>query len=161
MTWLRSAGRYACNVLFLLVLIIWPIAELIAAIAVAQWIGIGPMLAALALGVPVGWLIMRSHGRGTLRRVSAAIAQQRAPTREALDGGLAVFGGFLVMVPGFLSDLFGLLFVLRPTRALARRLLAPRLRGSIVVRAAGFTAARSGYDVDSTARDVPPPELTT
>jgi UPF0716 protein FxsA len=147
-------------VLFLLLLIIWPIAELIAVIAVAEWIGVVPMLLALVLGVPIGWWIIRSHGRGTLRRVSAAIAEQRTPTREALDGALGVFGGFLVMVPGFLSDIFGLLFVLPPTRILMRKLLTPRLRGSIVVRAAGFTAARSGYDVDSTAQDVPPPELT-
>jgi UPF0716 protein FxsA len=147
-------------VLFLLALIIWPIAELITAIAVAEWIGVVPMLLALVLGVPVGLWIMRSHGRGTLRRVSAAVAQRRTPTREALDGALGVFGGFLVMVPGFLSDLFGLVLALPPTRTLVRKLLTPRLRGSVVIRAAGFTAARSGYDVDSTARDVPPPELT-
>jgi UPF0716 protein FxsA len=146
--------------LFFLVLIVWPIAELIAAIAVAEWIGVVPMLLALVLGVPVGWWIIRAHGRGTLRRVSAAISQNRTPTREALEGALAVFGGFLVMVPGFLSDVFGLLLVLPPTRALARRMLTPRLRGSVVVRAASFTAARGGNDVDSTAHDVPPSELS-
>jgi UPF0716 protein FxsA len=146
-------------VLFFLALLIWPIAELVVAIEVADRIGILPMLLLLAAGVPIGLWIIRSHGRGTMRRLSAAMAERRAPTREMLDGALGVFGGFLVMVPGFISDALGLLMVLPPTRALARRLLTGRLRSRVVVRAVGFTAARSGYDVDSTARDVPPPEL--
>jgi UPF0716 protein FxsA len=147
-------------VLFLLLLVIWPIAELVSAVLVAEWIGVLPMLLGLAVGVPIGFWIMRAHGRGTLRRLSVAIAERRAPTREVLDGALGLFAGFLVMIPGFLSDVFGLLLLLPPTRAVARRLLTPRLRSSVVVRTVSFTAPRKGYDVDSTGRDVQPPELT-
>jgi UPF0716 protein FxsA len=147
-------------VLLLLLLVIWPIAELISAVLVAEWIGILPMLLGLALGVPIGWWMIRAHGRGALRRLSAAIAERRTPTTEVLDGALGLFGGLLVMIPGFLSDVLGLLLVLPPTRAVARRLLIPRLRSSVIVRTVGFTTARKNYDVDSTGHDVQPPKLT-
>src|SRR5271165_4722286 len=129
----------------------WPIAELVSAVLVAEWIGWLPMLLGLVLGVP--------HGRGALRRLSVAIAARRTPTREVLDGAVGLFGGLLVMIPGFLSDVLGLLLVLPPTRAVARRLLLPRLRSSVIVRTVGFTTSRKNYDVDSTGRDVQPPEL--
>jgi len=49
--------------LFFLALLLWPIAELIAIVEVARLIGVGPMLLALVAGLPLGWWIMRSHGR--------------------------------------------------------------------------------------------------
>lgn len=144
----------------ILLFVLWPIAELAAAIGIAHLIGVVPMLLALLAGIPVGWWIAKAHGRGAMRRLAAAIAEGRTPSRELLDGGLGVFGGVLVIVPGFLTDLVGLLFVLPPSRAIARRLLATRLRTRFVMRAVDFTAARRPGDVDSTAHDVPPPQLT-
>jgi UPF0716 protein FxsA len=146
-------------VLVLLALLLWPIAELIAIVVVAEQIGVWWTLLLLALGLPVGWWMMRSQGRGVMRRLSTAITERRPPAREVLDGALVLLGGFLVIVPGFISDVFGLLLILPPTRAVARRLLAPRLRSRVVVRAVGFGAPRRDYDVDSTARDVRPPKL--
>ena len=46
------------------------------------------------------------------------------PTGELADAALVLVGGVLLMLPGFVTDLFGLLFLLPFTRPLARRLLA-------------------------------------
>ena len=46
--------------------------------------------------------------------------------REVLDGALVIFGGALLLTPGFITDVFGLLFLLPPTRVLVRRLLIRR-----------------------------------
>ncbi len=151
--------------LFLLLLILWPIAELIVAIRVADLIGVAPMLLALLVALPVGWWTMRSQGRGVMRRLAAALAERRTPGREVLDGALVLTGGFLVMIPGFISDAIGLLLLLPPSRALGRGWILPRLRNRLVVQAVGFTAGRrsatgQSYDVDSTALDVPPPKLS-
>jgi UPF0716 protein FxsA len=150
--------------LFLLLLIVWPIVELLVAIKVADLIGVGPMLLALIAGIPIGWWTMRSQGRGVMRRLAAALAERRTPAREVVDGALVLTGGFLVMVPGFISDAIGLLLLFPPSRVLGRRWILPRLRNRLVVQAVGFSAgressARQDYDVDSTALDVPPPKL--
>ncbi len=151
--------------LFLLLLILWPIVELIVAIRIADLIGVVPMLLLLVAGLPIGWWTMRSQGRGVLRRLAAALGERRTPAREVVDGALVVTGGFLVMIPGFISDAIGLLLLLPPSRALSRSWILPRLRNRLVVQAVGFTtgrgsSARQNYDVDSTALDVPPPKLS-
>jgi UPF0716 protein FxsA len=81
----------------------------------------------------------------------------RAPAREVLDGGLVIFGGALLLTPGFVTDVFGLVLLLPPTRALVRRVLVRRLVPRMV-----FTTNAdidSTATVDSTATDVPPGRL--
>ena len=45
------------------------------------------------------------------------------PAREVADGALVLFGGALLLTPGFATDVVGLLCILPPTRAALRRLL--------------------------------------
>lgn len=143
-------------VLFFLVL--WAAAEIYVAILVADAIGVVPMLLLLLAGWPVGLWALRSQGRIAWRRLSEAVAAGRPPAREVLNGALVVLGGVLMMVPGFITDVIGLLLLLAPTRALARVLVVRNLQSRLVVRAARF-GGRYAYDVDSTATDVDRPQL--
>ncbi len=143
--------------LVLLLLILWPIAELFVVVEVANAIGFWYMLLLLIAAWPIGWWVARSQGRRAWRQFQAAVAEGRAPTREVLNGALVVVGGVLLMVPGFISDAFGLLLLLPPVRALLRLPLGRSLRNRFVVRAVGGTARP--YDVDSTARDIDEPRL--
>ncbi len=43
------------------------------------------------------------------------------PHREVQDGVLVIFGGALLITPGFLTDILGLLLLIPPTRAVIRR----------------------------------------
>jgi UPF0716 protein FxsA len=142
-------------VLFLL----WPVAELFVAIKVAEAVGVLLMLVLLVAGWPLGTWAIRSQGRAVARRLATAIAEGRTPARETLDGVLVLIGGGLLMLPGFLTDVAGLFLLLPPTRALARIGVVRNLRSRLVVRAVGFTAGRQPYDVDSTAVDVNQPRL--
>lgn len=143
--------------LVLLLLILWPIAELFVVVEVADAIGFWYMLLLLIAAWPIGWFVARSQGRRAWRQLQAAVAEGRAPTREVLNGALVVLGGVLLMVPGFISDAVGLLLLLPPVRALLRLPLGRSLHNRFVVRAVGGTAR--SYDVDSTARDVDEPRL--
>jgi UPF0716 protein FxsA len=136
----------------LLLMICWPVAELLAAIGVAQLIGVLPMLLLLALSLPLGFWMLREQGRGAWRRLSAAVAAGRSPGNQVIDGALIVAGAALLIVPGFITDVFGLLLLVGPVRALARRGIARHARSRFVVQATSF--GRRPYDVDSTATDV-------
>ena len=75
------------------------------------------------------------------------------------DGALVLFGGALLLTPGFLSDILGVLLLLPPTRAVVRRLLLRHFTSRIVVTVAGGprarrAASRPDYDVDGTAHEV-------
>jgi len=111
--------RFVLIVLFILV----PIAELAVLIQIGELIGVWWTIALLVADAILGSLLARSQGRTVWRRFNEAISAGRAPAREVMDGALVLFGGALLLTPGFVTDIFGLAFLLPPTRAVIRRLL--------------------------------------
>jgi UPF0716 protein FxsA len=145
--------------LLILLFIAVPIAELAVIIQVGQAIGVWWTIAILVADSILGSMLMRSQGRAVWRRFNATLQSGRPPAREVADGVLVIFGGALLLTPGFITDVFGLLFLLPPTRALIRRLfLRQAMRRITVTMAAGPRPprgpARRDDDVDGTAVDV-------
>ena len=154
----------------LLLMILWPIAELFVAIQVAGAIGVLLTVLLLIAGWPVGLWLVRAEGRIAWRRLRAASATGRPPGREVLDGALILVGGSLFIVPGFVTDILGLLLLFGPTRSLARVGLVRNLQSRFVRQATRFNgppfgdppAGRrgpGGYDVDSTATEIESAQL--
>jgi UPF0716 protein FxsA len=148
---------------FLVVLfIVVPIVELYVIIQVGQWIGVWPTLALLLADALLGSLLLRYQGRGAWRRFNQAIAERRFPGREVADGLMIAVGGTLLLTPGFVTDIFGFLLLLPPTRAIARRLLRGyAARRFVVVSMGGDTgtpprrdSAGRPYDFDATAEEI-------
>lgn len=90
---------------------------------VSSWIGFGWTVLILLATTLVGGLLVRREGSRAWRTFSADVADGRPPGRAALDGVLILLGGLLVLLPGFVSDVLGLLCLLPPTRRLAGRAL--------------------------------------
>jgi UPF0716 protein FxsA len=157
--------------LFLILFVVWVVAELYVIVRVADAIGVLLTIVLLIAAWPVGTWAMRSEGRAAWRRFNAALAQGKPPGREVVDGALIVLGGGLLILPGFISDIFGLLLLFPPTRVLVRTALVRNFQNRLVVGAGRF-AGRSGRgpgagpggtappaDVDGTASEVDPPHL--
>lgn len=148
----------------LLLFIVVPIVELYVILQVGQAIGVLPTIAVLIADSVLGSMLMRSQGRAVWRRFNDAIAAGRPPAREVADGALVIFGGALLLTPGFVTDVTGLLLLLPPTRAVVRRVLVRRLAARVVTRPAshgraGPRRAPEGYDVEGTATEVDPRRL--
>ena len=103
--------------------IVVPIAELYVLIQVGQTIGVLPTIALLIVDSLLGAWLLRREGTKAWRAFRRALDEHRVPAREVADGALVLFGGALLLTPGFLSDILGLLCILPPTRAGLRRLL--------------------------------------
>jgi UPF0716 protein FxsA len=146
-------------VLLVVLFILVPIAELAVIIQVGQLIGVWWTIALLIADSVLGSLLMRSQGRAAWRRFNGALGERRAPAREVLDGVLVIFGGALLLTPGFITDVFGLVFLLPPTRALLRRLLARRFALRMVSSVAMPRRASRDGDIEGTAVDVEPDSL--
>jgi UPF0716 protein FxsA len=138
--------------LVLILLVLWPVIELLVAIEVAGWIGVIDTILLLIVSWPLGGWALRRQGAAAWRRLARAIEEQRSPGREVIDGVLVLIGGVLLIVPGFVTDALGILLLLPFTRALLRPLLIRNLQGRVMVSATRFS--RRPYDVDSTAHDV-------
>jgi UPF0716 protein FxsA len=148
--------------------ILVPLAELAVIIAVGDFIGLLPTLLLLLVVSVVGAWLAKREGLAAWRRFQRALAEGRVPTVEVADGAMILLAGALLLTPGFLSDVVGILLLLPPTRAMARR-LAPRLavrrlrrRGRVVI------VDGTAHTADSTRvtwgqaevgdRPAPPPE---
>jgi UPF0716 protein FxsA len=142
-----------------LLFIVVPIAELAVVIQVGQEIGVWWTIAILVADSILGSILMRAQGRAAWRRFNEAMGAGRVPAREVLDGGLVMFGGLLLLTPGFITDILGLILLIPPTRALVRAALARRLAHRMVV---SMTGPRGRVDdiVDGTAVDVESDRLT-
>ena len=148
--------------IFLLFLVV-PLIELYVIIQVGQAIGALPTIGLLLLSSIVGTALMRSQGRAVWRRFQATVAAGRPPAREVIDGVLVIVGGALLLAPGFLTDVLGILLLAPPSRAVVRGGLLRGVRGRLlrafVGPAARRHASRQAYDVDGTAHDVDPRHL--
>ncbi|HKJ36776.1 MAG TPA: FxsA family protein [Solirubrobacterales bacterium] len=109
-------------ILFFLFILI-PIAEIFVIIQVGQLIGVGPTLALMVLSAVVGAYLARSQGRQTWAKFNSTMRSGKVPGREVMDGAMIIFGGALLLTPGFLTDLLGISLLLPPSRAAYRRLV--------------------------------------
>jgi UPF0716 protein FxsA len=133
--------------ILVLAFIVVPLAELAVIIAVGDVIGLLPTLV-LLLGISIAgaWLAKR-EGLAAWGRFQLAVAEGRMPNVEVADGAMVLLAGALLLTPGFLTDVAGVLLLLPPTRAALRRLV-PRLAARRLRHRGGRVVI-----VDGTSRD--------
>lgn len=130
----RRPGRVVRLVLVMFFVVL-PILEILTIVAVSRVVGGWWTLLLILLGSLVGAWVVKRQGRRSwlaLRQAAQDVPLQpgaigdrpRQQVRPLADGALVLAGGALLMVPGFLTDLLGLLFILPVTRPLARVTLA-------------------------------------
>ena len=117
-------------VLFLVV----PLLELYVIIQVGQAIGALNTIGILLLDSLIGAWLMKREGLAVVRRLQAQLEQGKVPGREIVDAFLILFGGALMLTPGFVTDVLGMGLLLPPVRIVVRRVLARRFRAIAVNR---------------------------
>lgn len=115
-----------------------PFIEIWAAIAVAGQIGGLLTFVLLVAMSALGVVLLKREGATVWRRANAEMSAGRVPTSALLDGVLVLVGGTLLVVPGFVTGVVGLLLLLPPVRSLLR----PALLAWMTARAA--KAVRGG-----------------
>lgn len=109
---------------FLFLFLLFPLVELALLIQVGSAIGIFPTLLLVIGSAVLGSVLLRVAGLATAWRARERLARGELPEQEMLEGLLIAVGGGLLLLPGFISDIFGLLCLLPVTR----RALVDRLR---------------------------------
>ena len=138
-----------------LIFIVVPIAELYVIIQVGNAIGVGPTLFLLLADALLGSLLLRHQGRAAWIRFNRALAEGRVPHKEVFDGVLIIFGGALLITPGFLTDILGLIFLIPPTRALIRRVSARFVRRRLALGGAVWSFGTSARGPGPSPRPAP------
>ena len=120
--------------------LLYVFAEIAAIWAVGSAVGVLGTLGLLLAGAFLGSWLARREGAKAMRAFTAAARSGRPAEKELTDGMLVGLGGVLILVPGFVSDVLGLLLILPPSRAMARRLWLRRMEK----RAVRFANQRRG-----------------
>jgi len=123
--------------LFLIV----PLVDLLLLVWVGGRVGFWPTLGLVVATALAGSWLAKREGLSALARFQARLASGQLPGRELTDGLIVLVAGALLLAPGVLTDVAGLLGLLPPTRAWIRRRLEARMRRAVAsgqVRA--FTA---------------------
>jgi len=162
--------------LVLLLLVLIPVVEIAVFFQVASMIGVLDTLGVLLLFSIGGLLLVRHEGMGTMAKMRAELNEGRVPGSHLADGFWLLVAGLLLLVPGFVTDIIGLLLLLPPVRWVAKRWTARRFgrsSGTSVIRVQGsrvdewgpdgWHAAGTGDAIDTEGHDRgdrhDPPEL--
>lgn len=114
------------RVLIVLVILV-PIIEIWGIATVGNWIGGLPTLGLLLLSGLLGWYYARREGLQTLGIIRIRLEHRELPGDEVIDGLLILMGGILLILPGFFTDILGLLMVFPYTRSVIRLLIKQQL----------------------------------
>jgi len=109
---------------FLLLFLIFPVLELYVFFKVSSSIGFFPALLLIFAGSALGVLVLRVAGLATALRARESLQRGELPAEDMFHGLMMALGGGLLLIPGFISDVLGLVMLL----PFVRRILARKMR---------------------------------
>lgn len=104
-----------------------PLIEIALFIQVGGLIGLWPTLGIVLLTAVAGSFLMRSQGLATLERLRGSLSRMDDPSEPLAHGAMILFGGALLLTPGFFTDALGLALMLPPVRMAAFNWLRSRV----------------------------------
>jgi UPF0716 protein FxsA len=117
-----------------------PFLEIAGFVVVGRHIGALATVGLVLASTVAGSMLLRHQGFGVMRRVRAEVEAKRDPSRQLVHGAIMVLASVLLIIPGFITDIFALLLLLPPVRDFAWRALKSR-----VVVAGNFGGFGGGF----------------
>ena len=107
-----------------LLLFVLPLTEIFLWIMLAEVWGWSGNLLEILLSGAVGLFCIKRVGLASFQGVQQAAQQGRSPAMQVLRAFCFLVGGFLLILPGVLSDVLGLVFIFPPTRYIVSTYMA-------------------------------------
>ena len=112
----------------LLLLIGIPILEIYLFIKIGSQIGAFNTIFLIFITAFFGIVYARYEGFNTLKSGMAQVVKNELPVYEIISGAALAFAALLLILPGFATDLLGLLIVFPPTRKLIFKKVSTKQR---------------------------------
>ena len=117
--------------IFLLLFVGIPLTELYFLIKVGSQIGAFPTIFLTIFTALLGGYMVRRQGFSTLMKVRGMVDRGEVPAIEMMEGAVLLVCGLLLLLPGFITDAVGFIFLVPPIRLW---LLSAGLQGSGIMR---------------------------
>tara|TARA_B100001996_G_scaffold199109_1_gene152424 strand:+ start:46 stop:459 length:414 start_codon:yes stop_codon:yes gene_type:complete len=102
----------------LLLLISIPLVEIYLFIKIGGYLGAFNTISLIMITAIIGVLYARYEGFNTLKSGMSQLVNNQIPIYEIISGAALAFAALLLIIPGFATDLMGLLIIFPPTRKL-------------------------------------------
>ena len=141
------------RLLFLIFLAV-PLVEIAFFVMIGNAIGLWPTLAGVVLTAVIGSLVIRMQGLQLINEMRATVGRGQLPARAIADAMMVGLAGLLLLLPGYFSDLIGILLLIPPVRSAIYAFLKSRVTVVTATTGAspGFTQPRvddGTIDLDS------------
>ena len=103
------------NTLLLLIILV-PLIEIYLLIKIGSQIGALSTISLILFTATLGVFYARYEGFNALKSAIKQILKNEIPIYEIISGAALAFAAFLLILPGFITDLIGLLIIFPPTR---------------------------------------------
>lgn len=123
------------RILFLLFAIM-PIIEIALLVKVGGIIGGWNTIAIVIITAFIGAYFVKREGLHTLQKAQMKMQQGEMPGQEMVDGIMLAVAGVLMVTPGFITDIFGILLVLPVTRHIIGAFAKKHMKMRVVTSAA-------------------------
>lgn len=127
------------RILFLTFMVV-PLIEIAFFVVIGNAIGLWPTLAGVLITAIVGSLVLRYQGMAVFNDMRQQMNRGQVPAKALADAALIGAGGLMLLLPGYFSDIIGILLLLPPVRAAIYAFLRSRIQ---VVPMAGAGFGRS------------------
>ena len=102
----------------LLLIILGPLIEIYLLIKIGSQIGAFNTISLILFTAFVGVIYARYEGFNTLKSAIGQLVKNEMPVYEIISGAALAFAAFLLILPGFVTDVIGLLIIFPLTRKL-------------------------------------------
>ena len=116
------------SILFTIILI--PIIEIYLFIKIGSQIGAFSTISLIFVTAFLGIIYARYEGFNTLKSGMSQIIKNEMPIYEIISGAALAFAAFLLILPGFATDILGLLIIFPPTRKLLLKKVSTKYSGN-------------------------------
>ncbi|MDO9106544.1 MAG: FxsA family protein [Methylovulum sp.] len=127
------------RILFLVVLVV-PFAEIYLLLQVGGIIGALPTIFLVVFTALLGAFLLKQQGLATFRRFQLSMAQGEVPAYEIIEGPIILLGGVLLLTPGFITDLMGLVCLIPQLR---RKIAQYLIENHVIQAAASFSRSKA------------------
>ena len=118
----------------LLSIILVPIIEIYLFIKIGSQIGAFNTISLIFITAIIGVFYARYEGLNTLRSGFSQLVKNQSPTYEIISGAAIAFAALLLIIPGFLTDIFGFILIFPLTRKILFRRFAKKFNNETKIK---------------------------
>ncbi|MCP4321843.1 MAG: FxsA family protein [Psychromonas sp.] len=128
--------------------------EIFVLVNVGSFLGAWPTIALVIVTAFIGSALVRSQGLQLVQKLQQRMASGEMPGQQLIEGIMLIITGVLLVTPGFVTDLCGLLLLQPSIRAGIAKTILANVKFAPTAMSGGFSQSHSGFSKPNIDNDI-------